>query len=77
MVKKGDTIAAIAKRYKVSADDVKKWNKLGAASLATGQKLVIEQIVTDTPGKRRIASKGGKKGKATVKPKRALKVARG
>ena len=75
VVKKGDSVASIAKRYRVSADDVKKWNKLGAASLATGQKLVIEQIVTDRPGKRRVAAKSGKKGKAAVKPKRALKVA--
>lgn len=76
VVKKGDTVASIAKRYKVSADDVKKWNKL-AASVTVGQKLVIEQVVTDRPAKRRIASKSSKKGKATVKPKRALKVAGG
>ena len=75
VVKKGDTLAAIAKRYQVSADDVKKWNKLAGAAVTPGKKLVIEQIVADTPGKRRVAAKAGKKGKATVKPKRPLKVA--
>ena len=75
VVKKGDTLASIAKRYKVSADDIRKWNKLAAANLTSGQKLAIEQVVVDRPGKRRVAAKTGKKGKAAVKPKRALKVA--
>ncbi len=75
VVKKGDTLAAIAKKYKVSADDVKKWNKLSGAGVSPGQKLAIEQVVFDKPGKRRIASKGAKKGKAGHKGKRSLKVA--
>ena len=75
VVKKGDTLAGISKKYRVSPDDVKRWNKLSANSVSAGQKLVIEQIVTDKPFKRRVASKGAKKGKAAHKPKRALKVA--
>ena len=76
VVKKGDSLASIAKRYGVSADDVKKWNKLAAAAVTPGQKLQIEKIVTDRPGKRRVAAKIGKKGKAGAKPKRSVKVAR-
>ena len=42
-VKKGDTLPAIAQRYRVSIDDLKRWNQIGR--LAAGQKLVIQQQV--------------------------------
>ena len=75
VVRKGDTLPGISKKYRVSPDDMKRWNKLAGSSVSTGQKLVIEQIVADRPVKRRVASKGAKKGKAAHKPKRTLKVA--
>lgn len=43
-VGRGETLATIAENYKVSIDDLRRWNKIGR--LAAGQKLVIEQQVT-------------------------------
>jgi membrane-bound lytic murein transglycosylase D len=39
-VKRGDTLGDIAGRYKVSIDDLRRWNRIGR--LMAGQKLVIE-----------------------------------
>jgi len=39
-VRQGDTLPKIAQRYKVSADDLRKWNRIGR--LSTGQRLVVE-----------------------------------
>ncbi len=75
-VKKGDTLAGISKKYRVSAGDIKKWNHLAGGSVTPGQKLVIEQIVTDKQPARRVASKSVKRSKAAQKPKHAVKVAR-
>ena len=36
----GDRLPAIAQQFKVSADDLRKWNKIGR--LTAGQRLVIE-----------------------------------
>ncbi|MCE5182593.1 MAG: LysM peptidoglycan-binding domain-containing protein [Betaproteobacteria bacterium] len=42
-VKKGDTLAGIAKRYKISAAQIKNLNRLKSNRLSNGQKLVIRQ----------------------------------
>jgi len=42
-VKKGEHIATIAKKYKVSVDEIRKWNNLTSNYLKTGQKLIIWQ----------------------------------
>jgi membrane-bound lytic murein transglycosylase D len=42
-VARGDTLVSIASRYKVSVDDLRKWNQIGR--LMTGQKLTIETQV--------------------------------
>ncbi len=39
-VRRGDTLAQIAQRFKVSSDDLRRWNQIGR--LAAGQRLVIE-----------------------------------
>jgi peptidoglycan lytic transglycosylase D len=39
VVKSGDTLSAIARRYRVTVEDLKRWNKIGV--LSTGQKLSI------------------------------------
>jgi len=39
-VQRGDTLPKIAQRYKVSADDLRRWNDIGR--LAAGQRLVIQ-----------------------------------
>ena len=52
-VKKGDTLASIAKRHKVSATQIKALNHLKSNRLGTGQKLVIRQ---ETVAKRSVAA---------------------
>ena len=59
-VKRGDTLPAIAQQFKVSADDLRKWNKIGR--LTAGQRLVIEVQQTSParsakPAKNRRAAK--------------------
>jgi membrane-bound lytic murein transglycosylase D len=44
-VKKGEHINSIAKKYKVSPDEIRKWNNLSSNTLRTGQKLTIWQPV--------------------------------
>lgn len=41
VVQKGDTLYSIAKKYKVSVADVKRWNNLNDTVISTGQKLSI------------------------------------
>jgi membrane-bound lytic murein transglycosylase D len=48
-VKHGDTLATIAQRYKVSTDDLRKWNQIGR--LVVGQRVVIQmQQASPTKG---------------------------
>lgn len=42
-VKKGEHINSIAKKYKVSVDEIRKWNNLSSNYLKIGQKLIIYQ----------------------------------
>lgn len=46
IVKKGETLATIAKKYAVDLTDIKKWNKLKSSSLQYGQKLTIKSVTT-------------------------------
>jgi peptidoglycan lytic transglycosylase D len=41
VVKPGDTLFAIARRYRVSVDDLKHWNRAIGAALSAGQRLII------------------------------------
>ncbi|MBK1679608.1 lytic transglycosylase [Rhodocyclus tenuis] len=41
-IQRGDTLASIARRFKVDADDVLRWNKVSAKSLQPGHTLTIE-----------------------------------
>ncbi|MDP2879583.1 MAG: LysM peptidoglycan-binding domain-containing protein, partial [Sulfuricella sp.] len=56
-VKKGDTLAGIAKRHKISATQIKALNNLRSNRLSNGQKLVIRQ---ETLAKRKLAAVKGK-----------------
>jgi len=60
-VQRGDTLPRIAQRYKVSADDLRRWNDIGR--LAAGQRLVI-QVRQTTPAK---STKSAKKKRAVKK----------
>ncbi|MFA4923163.1 MAG: LysM peptidoglycan-binding domain-containing protein, partial [Ignavibacteriaceae bacterium] len=41
VVKKGDSLDAIANRFDVKIDDIKQWNKLVSNKIVVGQKLVL------------------------------------
>ena len=53
-VKRGDTLFQIARRYDVSMDDLRRWNKIGR--LTAGQRLVIE-VRQATPAKSTVSVK--------------------
>jgi len=42
VVKEGDTLYSISKRYSVSVDDLKRWNYISSDSISVGQKLTVE-----------------------------------
>lgn len=69
---KRDSVASIARRYKVSADQVAQWNRTSArASFTRGQNVVV---FVPTGGKRQLASAGGKVGKQAQATANARKV---
>lgn len=74
-----DTLASMAKRYKVSAAQIKEWNKLQSNTLKTGQKLRMEVAVLPgsqkARGTRVAKSITSKKVKPTLVSKRARKTA--
>jgi membrane-bound lytic murein transglycosylase D len=65
-VKAGETLPGIAARYKVSAEDLRRWNKDKVGRLQAGQRLMIQ--TKGTPAK---AKTGGKATKG--KPRQASK----
>ena len=75
VVRKGDTLAGIAKKYNVSTDDVRRSSKLASANVSPGQKLMIDHVVVEKPGVRKVAAKSGKKFKAAPKSRRTVKLA--
>ena len=54
-MKAGETLPGIASRYRVSADDLRRWNKDKVGRLQAGQKLVVQ--TKGTPAR---AKPGGK-----------------
>lgn len=47
IVKEGETLFSIAKRYSTSVDSLKKWNNLVAFDLKVGQKLIVGYHLTN------------------------------
>jgi membrane-bound lytic murein transglycosylase D len=41
VVKSGDTVSAIARRYRVTVDDLRRWNSRLGAALSAGQRVII------------------------------------
>lgn len=76
--RKGDTLASLAKRHRVTAAQVAQWNRLSAGSkLSAGQTLVVWQ-----PTRAKAVAKAGSKrtasaAKPAAKPRSAVKVAKG
>ncbi len=68
-VKKGDTLATVAKRHKVSVVNLRNWNQLaGNASLRAGQTLLIERAVAPKTAKASTRKVKGKTTSAKAKP---------
>ena len=79
-VRKGDTLLAIARRYRVSTDDLRRWNPIGR--LAAGQKLVIMQPqasakIRQAPHKGKAAKPAQRKARPAAPAKPARRSARG
>ncbi|MDE5745059.1 MAG: transglycosylase SLT domain-containing protein, partial [Paramuribaculum sp.] len=47
-VGRGENLRDIAKKYGVSATDIKRWNKMQSGKVKTGQKLIIEVLEKDS-----------------------------
>lgn len=69
VVKKGDTLYSLSKRYGVTVEQIKNWNKLSGSGLKTGQKIVIRQA-TKNNNQQVQSGKGFKL--YVVKPKETL-----
>ena len=72
VIEKGDTLATIAQHYRVSVDDLRRWNKIGR--LAAGQRLQIKisppaQGARSGAIKAKPVKKARKLTRASVKPK--------
>ncbi|MFM7331220.1 MAG: transglycosylase SLT domain-containing protein [Brachymonas sp.] len=69
--RKGDTVASLARRYKLSATQVAQWNGSSAgAALKAGQSVVVYlpvRAVAKTKGSTRVAAKAAPRGKAVAK----------
>ncbi|GBG02666.1 hypothetical protein AZSI13_19930 [Azospira sp. I13] len=46
-IRKGDTLAGIARKFKVEADDLRRWNKVAPGDLKPGQTLTIQLARND------------------------------
>jgi len=68
--RKNDSLASIAKRYKVSAAQIKQWNNLPSNSVKSGQKLQLDVAVSSVKLRTKIATKSLAKStnKSTSKP---------
>jgi membrane-bound lytic murein transglycosylase D len=68
-VKAGETLPGIASRYKVSVDDLRRWNKIGR--LTAGQRLVVQTKGTPTRAKSATKSTAGKPRQASKPSKKS------
>lgn len=56
-VRRGDTLASVARRWHVSADDIVAWNQLHSMSLFAGQRLTLSVARPATPVAHKTAAK--------------------
>lgn len=49
VVKKGDTLWGISKKYKITVNDLKNWNNLKGDLINIGQKLIVSKTTTPAP----------------------------
>ena len=55
----GETLYSISKKYNVSVDDIKKWNKLESNAISKGQELKVSQSSQATATVGKVISGGG------------------
>jgi membrane-bound lytic murein transglycosylase D len=65
-VRRGDTLASVARRWHVSADDIVSWNQLSTMALFTGQRLTL--TVTRAAAPVNVVHRTTKKAKAGAAP---------
>jgi membrane-bound lytic murein transglycosylase D len=58
-VRTGETLASIARKYRVSVEDIRRWN--GVTQAVAGRKLAVEVRATPVKGKPRPQAKGKKR----------------
>jgi LysM repeat protein len=58
IVRKGDTLSAISKKYSVPVDELKEINNLRSAKLKIGQQIIVKQIVKQYEAKNYTVRKG-------------------
>jgi LysM repeat protein len=68
-VKKGESLGSIAKKYHVSAANIKKWNGLKSDTIVPGRKLVIYRSGGPSATTTSKSSNGTGKGKSTATTK--------
>lgn len=49
IVDKKETLYSISKKYGVSTDSIRSWNKIEGNSLKVGQELIVAKVATDSP----------------------------
>lgn len=77
VVRSGDTVAEIARSFGLKAEDVLRWNSLGARSLIRpGDRLVVSKDAAGT-GPAKVAAQPAAKGKAPAPERRSYTVRRG
>lgn len=67
-VRRGDTLAAVARRWNVSADDIASWNNLNTMTLFTGQRLNLTVARPATPAVHHAVATKKKSAKPAVQP---------
>ncbi len=65
-VRRGDTLASVARRWHVSADDIVAWNQLRSMSLFTGQRLTLTVARPAAPVAHKTAAKKTAPGSAAT-----------
>jgi LysM repeat protein len=58
-IRRGDTLDSIAKRFGVSVDDLKSWNRLRNSRIHEGNYLTIQTEVSEKENPQKLASAGG------------------
>lgn len=67
VVKKGETLYGISRKYKVSVDQILEWNGLAGSSIKEGQTLIVSKPAGQAPPRKEVVSKPPVKEEA-VKP---------